>query len=395
MLFQTSLRQELARSFGATLPYRVASNGEVSLGGDINLMRISLGKPQGSGMSLSLGTSSTLSFSVPGTSNPNQTVSSAWQEVPGVSNLEASLTLRSGTTNTFDLLVRQKSGINATDADFVNALRSLQLSTLNLQEVVRQDVTLSVDISSNNGSTWVGANSTQLGSQVFHFSGPAPSAQWARFGKSEVYIGLEIGTDAGGIQNLASRGDTNQGTPSTSLFTVTVNGARAQVLEVTVDHGLRLALDRELNVTDIVNVSYSSPALEQRLNVLQDRQGNDIASFSLQAQSDVLSQTGIVGSIGFPGGWDTRPDFERQLYDKVFGPGGSDLSFRISQVNPTTHEYAITGVGTFVPNSALDPALVPGYSTSMYTRERLEIVGGNAPTNWVSGQTITVQELLM
>ncbi|NBP46123.1 MAG: calcium-binding protein, partial [Betaproteobacteria bacterium] len=374
-------------SNGTNLTTFVARNAELNLGGLINQMRISLPKPTGSGLNFTLGDDSTqLTLVAPGTGG-TAVLDSTWRDVPGMGNVEAQISQRAG-SSTYDLMVRQKAGIDASDADFMNALRSLQVGMLNTADATVQDIPITVEISSNGGSTWLGASAGQLGTTTLRLDGTANAPAWSSFSKREIAIGFGEALAGGYNDEWSQR---NAGTPSTDLFKVTVNGNAAQVLEVKIEAGLQLTLDRGLSTTDVVVVSYASPAGDQRLNVLQDRSGNDVASFQLTVSPETSSTstglTGITGTIYYPGGLNVNTDLVERSVDQLSG-GGEPASFMVTSVQPNG-SFTASLLGSWRPNTMLDPVTSPGFQPGMVTRSKLDISGTGAPSTWKAGTTFT------
>ncbi|NBO15916.1 MAG: hypothetical protein EBV20_12450, partial [Betaproteobacteria bacterium] len=374
-------------SNGTNLTTFVARNAELNLGGLINQMRISLPKPTGSGLNFTLGDDSTqLTLVAPGTGG-TAVLDSTWRDVPRMGNVEAQISQRSG-SSTYDLMVRQKAGIDASDADFMNALRSLQVGMLNTADATVQDIPITVEISSNGGSTWLGASAGQLGTTTLRLDGTANAPAWSSFSKREIAIGFGEALAGGYNDEWSQR---NAGTPSTDLFKVTVNGNAAQVLEVKIEAGLQLTLDRGLSTTDVVVVSYASPAGDQRLNVLQDRSGNDVASFQLTVPPETSSTstglTGITGTIYYPGGLNVNTDLGGRNVDQLSG-GGDTASIVVTGVQ-SNGNFTASIFGTWMPNTVLDPVTSPGFQPGMVTRSKLDISGTGAPSTWKAGTTFT------
>ena len=298
----------------------------------------------------------------------------------------------------YDLLIKASDNSLVDSEAMSNALSQVRLDyRSNVTQPAQEqfDVKLQVNISADL-QNWVGASTGQTDTFVARLDNQGPLIATASYGGRMVGLAFKNILDIPTSLPDASL-DAWQAHPDKSHFKVTVDGKQAIVMDaVMVNDGVALLLGSAIpsNARD-VTVSYTDPAGNQSTKVIEDWQGNDTPSFSIQAvKNDAVDFVGTINSNAVLG-YDTFGDGTAK-YVSEDGDFNDGALAKVTSVNGTSATIScVAPAWGSNPAYSYKAGATADLTQFAYTKARFDftVVNPNGNT-YALGNTLSLQDLI-
>ena len=298
----------------------------------------------------------------------------------------------------YDLLIKASDNSFVDSEAMSNAMSQVRLdyrSSVTQPAQEQFDVKLQVNISADL-QNWVGASNGQTDTYVARMDNQGPLIAVANYSGRMVGLGFKNTLGMATSMPDASK-DAWQAHPDKSYFKVTVDGKPAIVMDAVMVHdGVGLLLGSAIPSTAReVLVSYTDPSGNQSTKVIEDWQGNDTPSFSIQAvKNDVVDFVGTIHSNAVLG-YDTDGD-SMAKYVSDDGHFNDQAFAKVTSVNGTSATVSLVAPSWGInPGFSYKAGAAQDVTQFAYTKERFDVTVVNPNGNtYAVGSNVSLQDLI-